>query len=144
MSKELPTDWFEATPLAYVQPIVADDFDAMMTGLLGEIEMLRRALGDGVVSGFLCAIDGTAVNVGAGVAYCNGYRYSGGLPVSFAGQEADTYTVLIDSTDDEEPYKAAVATGYEVGEGQMALCAVDWDGEALSNLVDLRTPWPNL
>lgn len=145
MSRELPADWFEATPLALTAPVDPQDYDAMMAGILAEIELTRADLGDGVVTGFACTINGTSVDVGVGRAYCAGKRYSGGLPVSFAGLAAGTYTIYIDSADDDEPYKAAVATGYEIGEGEMALYQVDWDGATtLSDLFDVRPDWPYL
>lgn len=118
---------------------VADpaQMNAAFDGIQSEFEdRTAAALLDGVVAGMACSINGTAVDIGAGQAYVQGLLFTGGASVAFeASDAAGTYYVYIASSDPAAPYKKSTA---QPGAGNLVLCCVDWDGSALSNLVDLR------
>ena len=92
---------------------------------------------DGVVAGLACSINGTAVDIASGTAYVQGLLFTGGASVGFdASDAAGSYYIYIASGDTASPYKKSTT---QPGAGNLVLCSVDWDGSALSNLVDLRS-----
>jgi len=128
------------------RPILASWLDADTPGSVrrrrkppcpAEFEQ-RSAAGwlDGVTAGMDCSINGTAVDIAAGQAYVQGKLFTGASSVSFsAGDASGTYYVYIDPNDASSPYEKATT---QPGAGYLVLCSVQWDGSALSNLVDLR------
>ena len=113
--------------------------NAAFDGIQSEFED-RSAAGwlDGVVAGLGCSINGSAVDIASGTAYVQGLLFTGGASVGFdASDAAGTYYIYIASGDTAAPYKKSAS---KPGAGNLVLCSVEWDGSALSNLVDLR-PW---
>ena len=93
---------------------------------------------NGVIAGLSCSINGTAVDIASGTAYVEGLLFTGGASVGFDASDATgTYYIYIASGDTSSPYKKSTS---QPGAGNLVLCSVNWDGSALSNLVDLR-PW---
>jgi hypothetical protein len=91
---------------------------------------------NGIESGCALSIDGTAVDIAAGVLWVEGRQFRPvASPIPFTGSDAsDTYYLYVDPTDTADPYKKQTAA---VGAGYLLLGQVAWDGASvLSALVD--------
>ena len=101
-------------------------------GIQAEFEDRMEAhLLNGVITGHVCSINGTSIDVSPGEAYCEGKRYAGGDSVDFTGKADDTYYVYITPTDDTTPVKAQTTAPTS---GQLTLCKVAWASPTLSAL----------
>ena len=115
-----------------------DEINDAFTGVQNRFEEQLEAFSqNGIESGCALAIDGTSVDLGAGVCWCEGVGLEpADTPWAFTGSDASgTWYLYMDPTNRTSPLQKVITTS--PGDAYLVFGTVDWDGATtLSALVD--------